>query len=91
MSDKAPLSRQHQQSLVVLPSRTDPKGRLSGTLKRKIVDLSEIWPMAESRKPVARLRMELRRERARGMQGHWSYDLARHLSLTRQLKRAQSV
>ncbi|XWN30656.1 MAG: hypothetical protein ROR55_24830 [Devosia sp.] len=47
--------------------------------------------MAEGRKPVARLRMELRRERARGMQGHWSYDLARHLSLTRQLKRAQSV
>ncbi|MEM8854923.1 MAG: hypothetical protein AAGD34_14565 [Pseudomonadota bacterium] len=47
--------------------------------------------MAEGRTSVARLRMELRRERAKGIEGHWSYDLARHLSLTRQLKRAEAM
>lgn len=38
---------------------------------------------------LTRLRAALRRERARGRAGHWTYDLARHLSLAHQLKEAE--
>jgi len=39
---------------------------------------------------IARLRSALRRERARGRAGHWTYDLARHLSLAHQLREAEN-
>jgi hypothetical protein len=32
---------------------------------------------------LARLRCALRRERQRGLSGHWTYDLARHAQLLR--------
>jgi hypothetical protein len=38
---------------------------------------------------IARLRAALGRERARGRAGHWTYDLARHLALAKQLKDAE--
>jgi hypothetical protein len=38
---------------------------------------------------IARLKAAVGRERARGRAGHWTYDLARHLSLAKQLKDAE--
>ncbi|RAI00915.1 hypothetical protein DLJ53_16945 [Acuticoccus sediminis] len=35
------------------------------------------------------LRRELRRERARGRSGHWTYNLSRHLALLRDVRRAE--
>ena len=40
---------------------------------------------------LAWLRRELRRERARGRCGHWTYNLARHLSLLRDVRRAEDA
>ncbi len=52
-------------------------------------DLHEsLWAAPRS---VAWLRRELRRERARGRCGHWSYDLARHLMLVKDLKSAEEA
>jgi len=39
---------------------------------------------------VARLRKALRAERRRGLAGHWTYDLARHVELLR-LYRAEAA
>ncbi len=38
---------------------------------------------AEHARLLARLRCALRRERQRGLSGHWTYDLARHAQLLR--------
>lgn len=40
---------------------------------------------------LARLRAALRRERARGRAGHWTYDLARHLRLVRDVRCAEAA
>lgn len=43
-------------------------------------ELDDISPAGRSR-IVAMLRRALRAERARGLAGHWTYDLARHAQL----------
>ena len=55
---------------------------------RDLARLLALWPdeMAcrsrlEHRRLLARLETALRRERQRGIGGHWSYDLARHAQL----------
>lgn len=40
---------------------------------------------------LQRLRIALRRERARARAAHWTYDLARHLALARELRRATAA
>lgn len=40
---------------------------------------------------LVRLKKALRRERARGRAGHWTYDLARHLSLAQEVRRAEAA
>jgi hypothetical protein len=49
-----------------------------------------LWPReladegpAARRRILARLRRALRAERRRGLSGHWTYDLARHVELLR--------
>jgi hypothetical protein len=49
-----------------------------------------LWPheiedesFSGSQKILARLRQALRAERRRGLSGHWTYDLARHVELLR--------
>jgi hypothetical protein len=49
-----------------------------------------LWPheiedesLSGSQKILARLRQALRAERRRGLSGHWTYDLARHVELLR--------
>ena len=49
-----------------------------------------LWPhelddtsLEERRRVLARLRRALRAERRRGLAGHWTYDLARHVALLR--------
>ena len=39
---------------------------------------------------LARLRKALRRERARGRSGHFTYDLARHLALAQEVRTAEA-
>ena len=46
---------------------------------------------ADAQRFVRQLRAALRRERIRGRMGHWTYDLTRHLSLARQLRRAEAM
>ena len=49
--------------------------------------------VAAPESPVATLRRlqgALRRERARGRCGHWTYDLARHLALAQDVRRAET-
>ncbi len=48
-------------------------------------------PAAGESREIRRLRAALRRERARGRCGHWSYDLTRHLALSQALKRAETA
>ena len=54
-------------------AKGDPAGAAAAVLER----------------PLAWLRRELRRERARGRCGHWTYDLARHLALLQDVRRAE--
>ena len=56
--------------------------RLAGLWPREIHDMSMVGTLTI----IAKLRQALRAERRRGSAGHWSYDLERHLSLTRAIK-----
>jgi hypothetical protein len=47
--------------------------------------------IVDAARHIRQLRAALRRERMRGRAGHWTYDLARHLSLARQLRRAEAA
>ncbi len=51
----------------------------------------EDGPLVAETREIRRLRTALRRERARGRCGHWSYDLTRHLALAQALKRAEAA
>lgn len=46
---------------------------------------------ADPQARLKRLRGALRRERARGRCGHWTYDLARHLALAQDVRRAEAT
>lgn len=55
-----------------------------------IIRVLALWPReledespAGRRRIVAKLRRALRAERRRGIAGHWTYDLARHVELLR--------
>jgi hypothetical protein len=57
---------------------------------RELPRLLPIWPheiddtsAAGRTRLVRKLRRALRAERRRGLAGHWSYDLARHMQLLR--------
>ena len=66
------------------PPRTVPDRRtaLSKALAFWPHELDDESPPAR-RRIVARLRRALRAERQRGIAGHWTYDLARHIELLR--------
>lgn len=56
--------------------------------ERDLPRLVAVWPadLADKSFParlklLAKLRMALRRERQRGLAGHWCYDLSRHAGL----------
>jgi len=66
--------------------------RVQKTDKRDILDALEklvpLWPekydlssTKQRANILERIRQALRRERARGLQGHWTYNLARHSQL----------
>lgn len=77
------------------PARPHLRIIASGTPARRayvrIRDLPRVlaaWPseiadtsIAGTESLIQRLRLALRRERQRGVNGHWSYDLGRHASL----------
>ena len=55
-----------------------------------IAKVLAVWPheiedetLAGRERLLARLRSALRAERRRGISGHWTYDLARHVELLR--------
>jgi hypothetical protein len=57
---------------------------------RDLPKLLPLWPsdvgavsLSDHARLLAKLRRALRRERQRGLGGHWSYDLARHAQLLR--------
>jgi len=60
---------------------------------RDLPALLALWPselmdftQAGTGKIISRLQRALRAERARGMSGHWAYDLQRHIALVRAYK-----
>lgn len=60
---------------------------------RDLPALLALWPSElkdftrpGSRRIIARLQRALRAERARGVSGHWAYDLQRHIALVRAYK-----
>lgn len=61
---------------------------------RDLPGLVALWPaemadgsLAGRLRLLARLRTALRRERQRGLAGHWAYDLARHARLLEAYRR----
>ncbi len=57
---------------------------------RDLPKLVPLWPseidttgLADHARLLAKLRRALRAERRRGIGGHWTYDLARHVQLLR--------
>jgi hypothetical protein len=64
--------------------------RLEHNRRVAIANVLALWPHElEDESPggrqrlLARLRQALRAERRRGLSGHWTYDLARHVELLR--------
>jgi hypothetical protein len=64
--------------------------RLEHDRRTAIAKVLALWPHElEDQSPgarhriIARLRQALRAERRRGLSGHWTYDLARHVELLR--------
>ncbi|RIA55415.1 hypothetical protein [Dichotomicrobium thermohalophilum] len=60
---------------------------------RRLARLVPLWPSeiestdpADAERVVAALERALRGERKRGRAGHWSYDVNRHMALTRALQ-----
>jgi hypothetical protein len=58
--------------------------------RRAIAQVLPVWPheledesLAGRERLLTRLRSALRAERRRGICGHWTYDLARHVELLR--------
>ena len=71
----------------ILAART---GASSYDRSRELTRLLPVWPheIADDTPTaraaiVRRLRRALRRERQRGVAGHWAYDLSRHMALVR--------
>jgi hypothetical protein len=62
--------------------RTAQLPKLIGLWPRELADVSE----AGTARVVAMLRKALRGERQRGIAGHWTYDLNRHLALIEALR-----
>jgi hypothetical protein len=89
------------------PSRRQPCGRPVASLAAydRLTELPRILPLwpaeladdsAQGRQLIlAKLRRALRAERRRGIAGHWTYDLARHVELLRiyrlELARCQTL
>lgn len=71
------------------PAQPKPKGSDAAYLRsRDLPKLVPLWPedlqtrnSSEHARLLAKLRRALRAERKRGLDGHWSYDLARHAQL----------
>jgi hypothetical protein len=60
---------------------------------RRLVRLVPLWPreiestdLADAERVVTALERALRGERKRGRSGHWSYDMNRHVALSRALR-----
>ena len=71
----------HKLRKTALPAATSTYVR-----QKDLPSLIPLWPweitsLAGRLKLLATLRKALRAERLRGLHGHWSYDLARHLAL----------
>ena len=71
------------------PQRLDRRAALGRLLPLWPHELADESPQGRLR-VVVRLRKALRAERRRGLAGHWTYDLARHVELLR-LYRAEAA
>ena len=69
--------------------RLDRRAALGRLLPLWPHELADESPQGRLR-VIARLRKALRAERRRGLAGHWTYDLARHIELVR-LYRAEAA
>ena len=75
-----------------LPSRVRAvrPSRLQQDRRTTVAKVLALWPheleeesLNGRQKRLAKLRQALRAERRRGLSGHWTYDLARHVELLR--------
>lgn len=69
---------------------TDEKRRIGATIALQLLcgedlNLILIADNTEKQRVVRKLRHRLERERLRGLRGHWSYDLNRHIGLRQAL------
>lgn len=60
-------------------------------LQPKIFESDSHTSNVDATRRLARLKADLRRERARGTAGHWTYDLTRHLALVRKVRQAERL
>jgi hypothetical protein len=72
------------------PAAQPPKQRRHYDRRTELSRILPLWPHELDdetpegrRRMVAKLRRALRAERRRGIAGHWTYDLARHVELLR--------
>jgi hypothetical protein len=83
------LSRR-QRARLRRPARPNPAARRPYDRRHELPRILPLWPhelddeSPEARRLIlAKLRRALRAERRRGISGHWTYDLARHVELLR--------
>jgi hypothetical protein len=84
-----PVSRRRRARLR-RPPRPNPAAERPYDRRRELPRILPLWPheldddTREGRRLIlAKLRRALRAERRRGISGHWTYDLARHVELLR--------
>lgn len=70
--------------------------RLHSEILDRVSDIQRNLPeMGQTTRPaptnLQALKRELRRERARGRCGHWTYNLARHMALLQDVRRAEEA
>lgn len=84
---EAALYRQRHDKRVALTAQTAAFYLMTG------IDLSIACSssMIERARTCCKLERLIERERLKGVQGHWSYDLARHAALKQALDRIQSL
>jgi len=84
--------RSRPQAAAPTPRAYDRRTELARILPLWPSELDDTSPQARQR-ILCRLRRALRAERRRGIAGHWTYDLARHVELLRvyRLELAQSA
>lgn len=95
--DRGPSGREHTPRIRSwhAPERRDRAAAVfaADARTRRLARLVPLWPseiessdISSAKRVVAALERALRGERRRGRAGHWTYDMNRHMALSRALR-----